>query len=95
MPLRPFSHVLKIREEVLDPRGLLDIVDLAALDQKETRGLVGRGRGSEVMRDPTAFFSIIYLSAEIVGTLRTLSQRWTAPGANRTATLFLRRDTEK
>ncbi|KIG19088.1 putative ATPase (AAA+ superfamily) [Enhygromyxa salina] len=78
MSLLPFSNTLEIRDEVLDPRGLLDMVDLAALDLK-SRGLVGKGAGSEVMRDPAAFFSITYPTAEIVGTLRTLSQRWTSP----------------
>lgn len=79
MPLRPLSDTLTLRPEVLDSRGLLDMVDLGVLEQGRRRGLAGRGPSTDVLRDPSAFFDITYPTAEIVGTLETLSRRSRAP----------------
>lgn len=79
MALRPLSDTLKLRPEVLDPKGLLDMVDLGVLEQGRRRGLAGQGPSNDVLRDPAAFFAITYPTAEIVGTLQTLSRRSQAP----------------
>lgn len=79
MSLPSYGSVLKIRHEVLDPRSLLDMVDLALVSGKQRRGLGAKVPGIETLRDPVAFFGITYPTAEIVEVLRTLSQRAAAP----------------
>lgn len=78
--LPSYGQVLTVRSEVFDPRGLLDMVDLGAVGAtRKRRGLAERVPGSEVVRDPAAFFDLTYPTHEIVETLRTLSARSTRP----------------
>jgi hypothetical protein len=78
MTLPPFGSVLTVRPEILDPRGLLDMVDLGLLTHRP-RGLAGRAPSADVLRDPAAFFDITYPTAEIVEALRVLARRASAP----------------
>ena len=79
MSLTPYGRTLTVRPEILDPRGLLDMVDLGAVSGRTPRGVAARTPGMETLRDPGAFFDITFPSAEIVGTLRTLGRRAVAP----------------
>jgi hypothetical protein len=79
MSLPPYGRRLTVRPEILDPRGLLDMVDLGAVSGRAPRGVAARTPGMETLRDPGAFFDITFPSAEIVGTLRTLGRRAVAP----------------
>lgn len=79
MQLPTYGSVLNVRPEILDPRGLLDMVDLGLVSDGRPRGLAGKAPGVDVLRDPAAFFAITYPSVEIVETLRTLARRATAP----------------
>ncbi len=77
--LSPYGRILTVRPEILDPRGLLDMVDLGPVSGGARRGLGARTPGLETLRDPAAFFDITFPSAEIVNTLRTLGRRASAP----------------
>lgn len=81
MNLLPFGSVLTVRPEILDPRGLLDMVDVGLVSGVRVRGLAGKGPGSDIQQDPSAFFDITYPTFEIVETLRTLAQRAATPEA--------------
>lgn len=81
MHLPSFGSVLTVRPEILDPRGLLDMVDVGLVSGVRARGLAGKGPGSDIQQDPRAFFDITYPTHEIVETLRTLAQRAATPEA--------------
>jgi hypothetical protein len=80
MTLPPYGKTLSVRPEVLDPRGLLEMVDLGLVSggSSKRRGMKV-GPGDETMLDPAAFFAITYPTVEIVQTLRTLARRAQAP----------------
>ena len=77
--LPPFGDVLSVRPDVLDPRNMLDMVDLGIVSAGRRRGLANCGPGMETLQDPKAFFDITYPTAEIVDTLKTLSRRVSSP----------------
>lgn len=77
--LSPYGRVLTVRPEILDPRGLLDMVDLGPVSGDARRGRAAQTPGLETLRDPASFFDITFPSAEIVNTLRTLGRRVSAP----------------
>ncbi len=77
--LPPFGDVLSVRADVLDPRSMLDMIDLGIVSAGRRRGLAHRGPGIETLQDPKAFFDITYPTAEIVDTLKTLSRRVSDP----------------
>jgi hypothetical protein len=77
--LTPYGRILTVRPEILNPRGLLDMVDLGPVSGGGRKGLGSRTPGVEILRDPAAFFDITYPSAEIVNALRTLGRRASAP----------------
>lgn len=79
MKLKPFGEVLKLRPEIMEPKGLVDMIDLGVVSRKGGRGLGSRGPGLDTVRDPRAFFDITYPTAEIVETLRTLAKRVASP----------------
>jgi hypothetical protein len=81
MTLPPYGKVLTVRPDVLDPRSLLDMIDLGLLGQGRQRGLARKGPGLGTLHDPAAFFDITYPTTEIVDTLRTLSRRVATPEA--------------
>jgi len=78
--LAPYSAVLNLRPEVLNPAMLVDMVnlgDLTAHTRKKKLG--GPAARSEVVKSPKAFFDITYPTTEIVETLRVLSDRFRRP----------------
>lgn len=81
MTLPAFGKVLVVRQDVLDPRSLLDMVDLGLLGQGRSRGLARKDPGIGTLHDPAAFFDITYPTTEIVNTLKTLSRRVATPEA--------------
>lgn len=81
MSLPPYGSVLNVRPEILDPRGLLDMVDVGLVSGARARGLAGQGPGIDVQKDPAAFFDITYPTFEIVETLRTIARRAATPEA--------------
>lgn len=81
MTLPAFGKVLVVRPDVLDPRSLLDMVDLGLLGGGPSRGLARKSPGVGVLQDPSAFFDITYPTTEIVDTLKTLSRRLATPEA--------------
>jgi hypothetical protein len=81
MTLPAFGSVLAVRPDVLDPRSLLDMVDLGLLGHSRGRGLARKSPGLGTLHDPAAFFDITYPTTEIVDTLRTLSRRVATPEA--------------
>ncbi len=81
MTLPAYGKVLTVRPDVLDPRSLLDMIDLGQLGQSQGRGLARKGPGLGTLQDPAAFFDITYPTVEIVETLKTLSRRVATPEA--------------
>ncbi len=81
MTLPAYGKVLAVRPDVLDPRSLLDMIDLGQLGQGRGRGLARKGPGLGTLQDPAAFFDITYPTVEIVETLKTLSRRVATPEA--------------
>ena len=79
--LAPYSSILKLREEVLNPALLVDMVNLGDLTAKprKRKKLGGPAARSEVVKDPAAFFAITYPTTEIVETLRVLADRFRRP----------------
>lgn len=81
MTLPMYGTVLTVRRDVLDPRSLLDMVDLGLLGRGPARGLARKDPGLGTLQDPAAFFDITYPTTEIIDTLRTLSHRVATPEA--------------
>lgn len=79
MKLKAFGEVLDLRPEIMEPKGLVDMIDLGALTGNGRRGLGARGPGLDTLRDPKAFFNITYPTTEIVETLKTLAKRAANP----------------
>ena len=79
--LAPYSSVLKLRDEVLNPALLVDMVNLGDLTAapRKRKKLGGPAARSEVIKDPAAFFDITYPTTEIVETLRVLADRFRRP----------------
>jgi hypothetical protein len=79
MPLAPYGTILTVRPEILDPKLLLDMVDLGLVSGNRKKGLAEKAPGLDTVRDPAAFFAITYPTVEVVETLKTLAARVAAP----------------
>lgn len=80
MLLPPLGTVLKIRPEVLDAQGPLDLVDLALVSQRRNRGLARASAGMEALADPERFFDLTYPTEDIRQLLAVVSSRLADPG---------------
>lgn len=80
MSLPPLGTVLKLRPEVLDPQGPLDLVDLALVSQRRGRGLARATAGMDVLADPERFFGLTYPTEDIRQLLTVVSTRLSQPG---------------
>jgi hypothetical protein len=78
-----YADIQTPRREVLEDKGLLDMVNLAAIAAKpgrRQRGLESHLPAQEILRDPVAFFELTYPTEDVRQTLTAVARRASSPG---------------
>jgi DNA replication protein DnaC len=77
-----YSDIVRIRDEVLGPEGLVDHIDLAHIsevEKKKRQKLGERVPVAQAVRDPAAFFRMTYPTEDVQRTLYALRDRLEDP----------------